>query len=96
MRARRRRRAAAWRGSVIEMPVMRTSPADGGSSPTTIRATVDLPEPDSPTMAKGAPRSIAKPTRSTAVRNRRGSRSITRLSQGFDTSKTRRRSVTST
>ena len=75
---------------------MRTSPAEGGSRPTTIRATVDLPEPDSPTIAKVSPLAISKPTRSTAVRNFRGSRSSTRLSQGFETSNRRRRSVTST
>ena len=61
MRARSRRRAAAWRGSVIETPVIVASPAEGGSRPTTIRATVDLPEPDSPTIAKVSPFSIVNP-----------------------------------
>ena len=41
--------------SVIEMPSIMTSPEVGGSRPTTIRATVDLPEPDSPTSAKVSP-----------------------------------------
>ena len=75
---------------------MRTSPALGGSSPTTMRATVDLPEPDSPTRAKVSPRWIVKPTPSTAFSHCFGCRSSTRLSHGFDTSNSRRRPSTST
>jgi hypothetical protein len=48
---------------------------------------VDLPEPDSPTSAKVSPRLISKLTSAAAVRNCLSSRSITRLSQGFETSK---------
>ena len=39
---------------------MMTSPEVGGSSPTTIRATVVLPEPDSPTSAKVSPFVMSK------------------------------------
>ena len=75
---------------------MITSPVVGAISPTTILATVDLPEPDSPTSAKVSRLPIEKVTSAAAVSSRRGARSITRLSQGFETSKMRPRSRTST
>src|SRR5688572_1391013 len=53
------------------------------------RATVDLPQPDSPTSPKVSPFETSKLTRSTARRMRRGSRSITRFSHGRETSKSR-------
>src|SRR5215510_3029362 len=53
------------------------------------RATVDLPQPDSPTRPTVSPFSITSDTWSTARRTRRGSCSSTRLSQGRDTSKSR-------
>ena len=93
MRRRRRCRSADAARSVIETPVIVTVPAVGGSRPTTIRATVDLPEPDSPTSAKVSPFATAKETSSTAVRNWRSPPSIIRLSHGFDTSNTRRGST---
>ena len=39
---------------------MITSPEVGGSSPTTMRATVVFPEPDSPTSAKVSPLAMSK------------------------------------
>ena len=83
-------------GLLIDTPSMMTSPVVGGISPTTILATVDLPEPDSPTSAKVSRWSIEKVTSAAAVSRRRGRRSITRLSHGFETSKMRPRSFTST
>jgi hypothetical protein len=68
---------------------MITSPEVGGSRPTTIRATVVLPEPDSPTSAKVSPLAMSKVTPSTALRNSRWPPSSTRLSHGFETSNTR-------
>ncbi|MGY4373901.1 hypothetical protein ACVWZ3_001540 [Bradyrhizobium sp. i1.3.6] len=47
---------------VIEMPSISTLPELGGSRPTTIRATVVLPEPDSPTRAKVSPFLMSKLT----------------------------------
>src|SRR5207302_7968129 len=64
--------------------------------PTTIRATVVLPEPDSPTSANVSPRLISKVTPSTAFKNSRWPPSSTRLSHGFETSNARRRFLTST
>src|SRR4029079_15185224 len=83
----------ACRGSAIETPSIWTSPELGGNRPTTIRATVVLPEPDSPTSAKVSPFLMSKVTLSTALRYSRCPPSRTRLSQGFETSKTRRRFV---
>src|SRR5262245_59203071 len=64
-------------------------PALGAYRPTMSRATVDLPQPDSPTSASVSPRWTSKLTPSTARSRRRGSPSITRLSQGRETSKSR-------
>ena len=96
MRRRSRRRSPSWAGLLIDTPSIMTSPVVGGISPTTILATVDLPEPDSPTSAKVSRRAIEKETSAAATSSRCGSRSITRLSHGFETSKMRPRSLTST
>src|SRR6186997_478587 len=64
-------------------------PSLGACRPTIRRATVDLPQPDSPTSARVSPLVTSKETRSTARNSRRGSRSITRLSHGRETSKSR-------
>src|SRR5438552_1573008 len=53
------------------------------------RASVDLPQPDSPTSARVSPGATSKLTSSTARSRRRGSPSSTRLSQGRETSKSR-------
>ena len=54
-RARSRRARALGRSSTTS-PASRIVPALGGSSPTSIRATVVLPDPDSPTMPSEPPR----------------------------------------
>src|SRR5689334_303945 len=72
-----------------------SSPRVGWYSPTASRAMVDLPQPLSPTMAKVLPRGTLKLTPSTALRMRFGFRSITRVSQGAETSNQRARSCTS-
>src|SRR5687768_8453308 len=59
------------------------------------RATVDLPQPDSPTSDSVSPRLMVNETPSTAFRIWRGAPSITRFNQGRDTSKKRARSETS-
>ncbi len=46
-------------------PSKETVPEEGGISPRTIRATVLLPEPDSPTSPRVSPRAMEKETRST-------------------------------
>src|SRR5699024_7561848 len=51
---------------VTSRPSKSTRPSVGSSSLSTICATVDLPEPDSPTIAVVVPRSISKETSSTA------------------------------
>src|SRR5688572_868590 len=51
------------------------------------RATVDLPQPDSPTRESVSPRLIENDTPSTAFSSWRGAPSITRLSHGRETSK---------
>src|SRR3989442_15225057 len=73
----------------MRRPLNATLPSVGRCRPTISLATVDLPEPDSPTRASVSPGSTEKLTRSTARRIRRGSRSSTRLSQGRETSKSR-------
>ena len=89
MRRRSRWRCAASALLDIDTPSMMTSPRVGGSRPTTMRATVDLPEPDSPTRAKVSPLPMAKDTPSTALALRRRLRAPG-SSQGCETSKTRR------
>src|SRR4051795_10426677 len=64
-------------------------PSLGAYRPTIRRATVDLPQPDSPTRPTVSPFSMSSDTWSTARRMRRGSRSSTRLSHGRETSKSR-------
>ena len=54
-----------------------TSPAVGFSISATMRASVDLPQPDSPTTASVRPASIVNETPPTACR-RAGSRSMPR------------------
>src|SRR6185503_4467351 len=70
-------------------------PALGAYRPQMSRATVDLPQPDSPTRESVSPRLMVKETPSTARRSWRDWRSITRFSHGLDTSKTLVRSFTS-
>src|SRR5690625_7506601 len=50
------------------LPSNSTDPEVGSRRPSTIRATVDFPEPDSPTIAEVVPRSRSKLTESTAVK----------------------------
>ena len=52
--------------AVRSVPPKCTDPADGVYSPEISRATVDLPEPDSPTRPKTSPSPMAKPTFLTA------------------------------
>ena len=52
----------------MSMPSMVTVPAVGRSRPTTMRATVDLPEPDSPTSASVSRRPMANEMPDTALR----------------------------
>ena len=92
-----RRRTAFGRPSpVVSMPSKTTRPRVGAYSPTSSRATVLLPQPDSPTSASVVPRAMLKATSSTAWTNCRGLRSTTRLSQGAETSKVFARPSTST
>src|SRR5438067_1801389 len=79
----------SWKIICRRRPRNSTRPSLGAYRPTISRATVDLPQPDSPTSASVSPASTAKLTPSTARRKRRGSRSSKRLSQGRDTSKSR-------
>src|SRR6266513_2645980 len=64
-------------------------PPLGASSPTIRRATVDLPQPDSPTSARVSPWRTSSVTPSTARSSRLPSPSNTRSSQGRETSKSR-------
>src|SRR5256886_33250 len=64
-------------------------PPLGASSPTIRRATVDLPQPDSPTSARVSPWRTSSVTPSTARSSRLPSPSSTRSSQGRETSKSR-------
>src|ERR1035437_3056773 len=84
-----RRRRGAEAGSARSAPSKTMRPREGGYSPTIIRATVDFPQPDSPTNPRVSPLRIENETPSTARKLRRGSPSITRLSQGRETSKSR-------
>ena len=90
------RRSESCFGLLIDTPSMMTSPLLGGIRPTTIFATVDLPDPDSPTSANVSRLPIENETSTAACNSNRGSPSVTRLSHGFDTSKMRPRPVTST
>ncbi len=49
-------------------PNNRISPASGAARPSSNRAKLDLPQPDSPTMPSTAPSGTASETRSTATK----------------------------
>ena len=95
-------RRRSWRPSGVLKAAWASCPSNwkpprvGPYRPTRRRATVLLPQPDSPTRASVLPRSIVKLTPSTACSRTRGLRSNTRLSQGGDTSKLRARSWATT
>ena len=91
-----RSRAGAASSAIVSWPSNSTWPRVGAYSPTSSRATVLLPQPDSPTSASVRPRPIEKLTPSTACTTWRGLRSSTRFSHGADTSKTLARSCTCT
>ena len=92
-----RRRSARGSGVVaVSWPSKCTLPRVGAYRPTSRRATVLLPQPDSPTSASVSPLRMLNETPSTACTNWRGLRSTTRFSQGAETSKTLARSRTST
>src|SRR6218665_1676194 len=78
----------------ISTPSKLIEPSLGSYRPTISRATVDLPQPDSPTRLKVSPLLIEKFTPSTARTMLLPLRSSTRLSQGAETSKIRFRLVT--
>ena len=67
-----RRRSARERDAGSTLPPKRISPRSVLSSPTRAWASVDLPDPDSPTRASASPRRISRSTPSTA-RSRRSS-----------------------
>ena len=86
-----RRRSARDREAGSTLPSKRISPRSVRSSPTRARASVDLPDPDSPTRASASPRRISRSTPSTA-RSRRSSprnRAPTREPTGNDTETSR-------
>ena len=92
----RRRMATVWAAGLhLSTPSNSTVPLVGGVSPATMRATVDLPEPDSPTRPKVEPLRIEKPTPSTALRIFLSSRASSRASQPLDRSNSLHRSLTS-
>ena len=71
----RRSRARACRSArAMSTPSMISEPPVGGSIIVTIRASVDLPQPDSPTTASVLPASSVKLTPSTARTRQRASR----------------------
>ncbi len=72
-------------------PLNRKRPRVGWYSPTSTRATVLLPQPDSPTSASVWPAWMLKLASSTACSNWRGLPSSRRLSSGGETSKVRAR-----
>ena len=77
-------------------PSKRISPRVRPYSPTSMRATVDLPQPDSPTSASVSPRAMSKDTPSTARSMTLGLPDNLRSSHGGDTSNQRAASRTST
>src|SRR5687767_3087794 len=79
----------SWKIICMRRPRNSICPALGAYSPTMSLATVDLPQPDSPTSASVSPRATSKVTSSTARSIRRGARSMRRFSQGGETSKSR-------
>ena len=54
------RSAGSWR--VTSRPLMRTLPEEMRSSPAMARSSVDLPQPEGPTMTTNSPGSTAKLT----------------------------------
>ena len=67
------RRASSSRPRVtMSWPSMKIMPALGGVSPSSMRASVDLPQPDSPTMPSTPPRSTLRSTPLTACSFWRG------------------------
>src|SRR5690349_2913713 len=66
-RPRRRRSAALRAGELRSAPATAMRPEVGVSRPTSIRASVVLPEPDSPTTASDSPSATVKLTSSTAT-----------------------------
>ena len=64
---RRNCRRASPRSRGTSCPATATVPASAVSKPTRMRAVVDLPEPDSPTIAWVVPAATANETSSTAV-----------------------------
>src|SRR3546814_12527733 len=72
----------------MSQPSKRTRPPLGRCSPTTRRATVDLPQPDSPTRLKVRPRGRRKETWSTAVSSARPPPCSSRSKSGGESSYT--------
>ena len=62
-------------------PSTSTSPALGGSRPRITRASVDLPQPDSPTMPSTSPAGSANDTPSTARTTRSGASMPARVAE---------------
>src|SRR6218665_2160119 len=82
MRRRSARASGPLKAACASWLSNRKLPRVGGYRPTSRRATVLLPQPDSPTRASVWPFSIVKSTPSTACSSARGLRSSTRLSPG--------------
>ena len=61
-------RSASRRSAVRSVPAKWMAPATGAWRPQIIRATVDLPEPDSPTRPKTSPSRMSNDTSFTASR----------------------------
>ena len=61
------RRASSRSKVVMSRPSNSTVPSDGAMMPATIRPSVDLPQPDSPTRPTTSPRLMVRSTRSTAL-----------------------------
>ncbi|MDT4862850.1 hypothetical protein FQZ97_975250 [compost metagenome] len=96
MRRRSLRPSGVLNAACASCPSNSKPPRVGSYRPTSSRATVLFPQPDSPTSASVWPRGMSKDTPSTARSSWRGWRSITRLSQGAETSKVLARSVART
>src|SRR5439155_1667536 len=72
--SRRARRAARGGRPLTRWPSSRMLPADSRWMPSTVRPSVDLPQPDSPTTPRISPRRTARLTPSTARTGGRGGR----------------------
>ncbi|KAG0927741.1 hypothetical protein G6F31_017945 [Rhizopus arrhizus] len=77
-------------------PSKRISPRVNPYRPTSMRATVEFPQPDSPTSASVSPRAISNDTPSTARSITLGLPASLRSNHGGDTSNQRAASFTST